>query len=152
MIIYRITKEKYVFSFNGKGAAKFGNRWNSKGTEVIYCAESSALAFAELSVYLNVTMASTEYVMLIIEVQKHVKIKEISKFTLPENWSNYPHLKNTQIIGDEFVQDNEFAIMKVPSAIVQGNSNYVINPNHKNFKDIEVVETQSFPIDSRFFR
>ena len=46
MTIFRITKEQYAKAFNGKGAARYGNRWNSKGTEVIYCAESRALAFA----------------------------------------------------------------------------------------------------------
>jgi len=151
MTIYRITKAKYALDFNGKGAAKFGNRWNSKGTEVIYCAESRALAFAELSVYLNVSMASTAYKMLTIKVPDHLKVKEIHWLNLPKNWKNYPHIRDTQIFGDEFVEENKFAIMRVPSAIVQGDYNIVINPKHKAFEEIEITEFANFPIDRRFF-
>lgn len=151
MTIYRITKEKYATQFNGKGAAKFGHRWNSKGTEVIYCAESRALALAELSVYLNVTMASTKYAMLHIEVPDKTKIKTISKM-LPENWNNYPHLKNTKVIGDEFVAEDKFLLMKIPSAIVHGDYNYIINPRHKDFINIEISAAEHFPVDERFFR
>jgi len=152
MTIYRITKKQYASKFNGKGAARYGNRWNSKGTEVIYCAESRALAFAELSVYLNIAMASTQYVMLTIKVPEKLKFKILDTKNLPTNWNVYPHIKDTQIIGDQFVQKGQFAIMKVPSAIVHGDYNFLLSPHHRNFNKIKIVNSASFPIDQRIFK
>jgi len=152
MTIYRITKKQYASEFNGKGAAIRGNRWNSKGTEVIYCAESRALAFAELSVYLNITMASTHYVMLTIDVPDKLPLFILKDKELPPNWNVYPHIKDTQFIGDRLVQENKFALMKVPSAIVQGDFNYVINPRYKDFELIQVDNIANFPIDERAFK
>lgn len=53
MKVYRLARRKYKIELSGKGAAKSGNRWNSKGTEVIYCADSRALAVAEVVVHLS---------------------------------------------------------------------------------------------------
>jgi len=152
MTIFRITKQQYADKFDGKGAARYGNRWNSKGTEVIYCAESRALAFAELSVYLNIAMASTQYVMLTIKVPEKLKIKKLNKTSLPDNWNIYPHIKATQILGDEFVQKNQMALMKVPSAIVHGDHNFLLNPYHTDFEKIQIISKINFPIDDRVFK
>ena len=35
MKVFRLSKKKYVKEFNGRGASKFGNRWNSKGIEPV---------------------------------------------------------------------------------------------------------------------
>jgi RES domain-containing protein len=40
--------------------------------------------------------------------------------------------------------------MKVPSAVVQGDFNYVINPNHPDAKRIKIVATEEL-FDERLF-
>ena len=40
MKVFRLSKKKYAEELSGKGASKSGNRLNSKGTEIIYTAES----------------------------------------------------------------------------------------------------------------
>ena len=40
MKVFRLSKKKYAEELSGKGASKSGNRSNSKGTEIIYTAES----------------------------------------------------------------------------------------------------------------
>ena len=42
MEVYRLAREKYAKKLSGVGAAKYGNRWNSKGVEIIYTASSRA--------------------------------------------------------------------------------------------------------------
>ena len=63
MKVFRLTRKKYAEILNGKGASKSGNRWNSKGTEIIYTAESRSLAMAEL-----VVVAVVVVVMLVVVV------------------------------------------------------------------------------------
>lgn len=117
-------------------AAKFGNRWSPKGTETIYLAESRALAMAEIVVHLTLASLPSDYVMIEIDIPDGIEIKVLKKKDIPHNWNNHPTNKETQKIGDEFIEKLESVILKVPSAVVEGDYNYLINPHHKDFKKI----------------
>lgn len=152
MRVYRLSKRKYSKELNGKGAAKSSNRWNSKGTEIIYTAESRALAMAEVAVHLTLATLPSDYVMIEIEIPENIIIKEIILKELDEDWNNHPHNSNTQKIGDEFIDSVKDCLLKVPSAVVQGDSNYLINPYHTDFKKIKIIEITDFPFDKRIFK
>ena len=152
MRVFRLSKRKYSKELNGKGAAKSGNRWNSKGTEIIYTAESRALAMAEVAVHLTLATLPSDYVMIEIEIPDNIIIKEIILKELDEDWNNHPPSSNTQKIGDEFIDSIKECLLKVPSAVVQGDSNYLINPYHTDFKKIKIIEITDFTFDKRIFK
>lgn len=151
MNVFRLAKQKYAKELSGKGAAKFGNRWNSKGTEIIYTAESRALAMAEVAVHLTLATLPSDYVMIEIEIPDNITIKKLNLKELDEYWNTHPPRTTTQSIGDDFIDSGNEFIMKVPSAVVQGDFNYLINPNHLSFKKIKIVEVTDFPFDKRIF-
>lgn len=151
MRVFRLAKKIYANSLSGVGAAKFGNRWNSKGTEIIYTAESRALAMAEVAVHLTISTLPKDYMMIEIEIPSAVKVEKLDLSLLDENWNDFPHLIQTQLLGDEFIQKNEFCVLKVPSAVVKGDFNYLINPYHKAMKKIAIVSITEFPFDKRIF-
>lgn len=152
MKVFRLSKEKYSKELNGKGASKSGNRWNSKGTEIIYTAESRALAMAEVAVHLTLATLPSDYVIMEIDIPNSIKIKEIKSINLPNSWNINPPSITTQKIGDNFIDGMDSVVLKVPSAVVQGDYNYLINPNHKEFKKIKILEVTAFPIDNRIFK
>jgi RES domain-containing protein len=152
MRVFRLSKRKYSKELNGKGAAKSGNRWNSKGTEIIYTAESRALAMAEVAVHLTLATLPSDYVLIEIEIPDNIIIKEIILKELDEDWNNHPPNSSTQKIGDEFIDSIKECLLKVPSAVVQGDSNYLINPYHTDFKKIKIIEITDFPFDKRIFK
>lgn len=152
MRVFRLSKQKYSKELNGKGAAKSGNRWNSKGTEIIYTAESRALAMAEVAVHLTLATLPSDYVMIEIEIPDNIIIKEIILKELDEDWNNHPPNSNTQKIGDEFIDSIKECLLKVPSAVVQGDSNYLLNPYHTDFKKIKIIKITDFPFDKRIFK
>jgi RES domain-containing protein len=151
MNVFRLSKNKYANKLNGKGASKSDNRWNSKGTEIIYTAQSRALAMAEVAVHLTLATLPSDYVMIEIEIPDNIKIKEIEPEELPNNWNSYPSSNDTQKMGDDFIHSNEFCVLKVPSAVVKGDFNFLINPYHNEFKQINIVEVTAFPFDKRIF-
>ena len=151
MRIFRLSRIKYANELSGVGAAKFGNRWNSKGTEIIYSAESRALAMAEVAVHLSLAALPKDFMMIEIEIPTSIKINILSEKSLSENWNNFPHTLETQLIGDEFIHSNKFCVIKVPSAVVKGDYNYLINPHHKEMKKIKIIEISDFPFDKRIF-
>ncbi len=152
MRVFRLSKEKYSKELNGKGASKSGNRWNSKGTEIIYSAESRALAMAEVAVHLTLATLPSDYVMIEIDIPNTIKIKELKIKDLPDNWNCHPPNINTQKIGDEFIDSKDVCVLKVPSAVVQGDYNYLINPYHKEFKKIKIFDVKDFLLDKRIFK
>ena len=151
MQVYRLSRKKYADELSGIGASRSGNRWNSKGTEIIYCADSRALAMAEISVHISLITLPNDFVMMEIYIPDSIKIQAVEVNDLLETWNSFPHSYKTQKVGDTFIAENKFCILKVPSAVVKGDFNYLINPHHKDFKKIEISNFYKFPFDVRLF-
>lgn len=149
MEVFRLTRAKYAKTLSGKGASLFGNRWNSKGVEMIYTSESRALAMAEVLVHLTLNQIPKDYKMLCIEIPHEINITAIAQKDVPKSWPKFPHTNLTQKRGDEFILNNKFCVLKVPSAVVYGDCNYLINPYHKDFEHIAITSVNDFPIDDR---
>lgn len=148
MIVFRLSKKIYADDLSGKGAELFGGRWNSKGKSMIYTAQSIALCVAEIAVHTPLGNIPKDYELV------HLKIPDDSLLELkrlPVDWKTFPHSNSTQEIGDKFLKNNKFLVMKVPSAAVQGEFNYVINPRHKDSSKIKIIKIEKFSFDERIF-
>jgi RES domain-containing protein len=152
MEIFRLTRKKYPLELSGKGASITGARWNSKGTEIIYCAQSRALAMAEVVVHLSLALLPKDFVMMTINVPDTVSIEILDVKLLRKDWNVFPNTFNTPLIGDTFINKNASCILKVPSAVVQGDFNFLINPYHKDFDKISIIDRIDFPFDKRIFK
>ncbi len=42
-------------------------------------------------------------------------------------------------------------VLKVPYMVVQGEFNYLINPNHKNIEKVKIKKSEPFRFDARLF-
>lgn len=148
MIVFRLTRAKYKDQLSGKGAALKGGRWNSPGFELIYCASNRSLAMAEVAVHLTIGTLPKDYVILEIDIPKvnYTTVKD-----LPTNWNNFPHSTICRSIGDEFILASEHLILRVPSAVTQGDFNILINPSHKLFNKVKIKSANPFLFDRRLF-
>jgi RES domain-containing protein len=150
MKVYRLTRKKHLGEFSGKGAALCGARWNSKGTEIIYTSESRALAMAEVAVHLSLDNLPDDFVMLEIDIPDKLSFAPpVSVNLLEKDWNWFPHPPSTQLIGDRFIRENAHCVISVPSAIVKGDCNILINPNHADFRKITITNIDDFPFDRR---
>ena len=153
MIVYRLSRARWKNKLSGKGASMNGGRWNSEGIEMIYTASSRALAMAEVLVHLEPSQIPSDYVMLTINIPDDVKTYKPRLEVLPLNWNvpiNYQSL--TQRVGDEFIRKGAACVLIVPSAVVKGDFNYLINPHHPSFEKITITQSESFPFDQRLFK
>lgn len=152
MKVFRLSRKKYANTLSGYGAALHGQRWNSKGTEVVYTAESRALAFSEVAVHISLALLPADYHMVEIEIPNSIPIRKFSTKLLPQGWDTIPARPVSQYIGDDFVADKKFAVLRVPSVVVKGDFNYIINPAHPDFKKIKITGSSPFPFDPRVVR
>jgi len=153
MIVYRLSQFKYANDLSGKGAELFGGRWNSIGNAMLYTASSRALAMTEVLVnLLGNSVSKLTYAMVAIEINNIKPLDIAAPSKLPKNWDEIPHNESCQLVGDKFLKANKFIGLKVPSAVVKGDFNFVFNPKHKNYKSVKVKEVLPFDFDNRLVR
>ena len=150
MKVYRISKCEYIDDLQGTGAARYPGRWHSKGTYILYTAETPSLALLESVVHIS-NIAVSSYCMMCLEIPGS-KIITITNNELPENWFTNPPLDILKKIGDSFITENKFLALKLPSAIMPEENNYLLNPNHHDFKKVSVIYIRNIPIDERFLK
>ena len=150
MIVYRFSKENYHRDLSGKGAELHGGRWNSKGVAMLYTSQSRALAFAEVAIHIPVGIVPKNYFLVSIQIPDTVKMARLAEKDLPKDWRSNPHSSSTQKIGDRFIAEAKHLILQVPSAVVPGDFNYLINPNHPLIREIKIHAAEPFEFDSRF--
>jgi RES domain-containing protein len=151
MIVFRLSKAAFSNDLSGKGAEKSGGRWNSKGVAVVYTSASRALCTTEIAVHTPLGNLPSDYKLISIEIPDDVIILEISPGELPNDWKSVPHSHSTQLIGDQFILANNFAVLKVPSVVVQDEFNYLLNPELIKSNNIQVTDIQPFDFDTRLF-
>ena len=152
MKVYRLIKEKYKNDLSGKGAQKAGARWNSKGHAMLYTSESRSLSTAEIAVHTPLGNIPLNYFLITIEIPDTIDFNELKIVDLSVDWKAIPHSNSTQLIGDKFLAEGKYLLMKVPSAVVQGDFNYLINPAHQFFFKIKIVKGEAFEFDQRLFK
>lgn len=151
MIVFRLSKSKFSADLSGKGAEIAGGRWNSKGIPVVYTGDSRALCVAEIAVHTGLGTVPEDYTLVTIKIPDDVAVCEILSEKLQPDWKSFPHNGSTQALGDSLLLKNKCLVIKVPSAVVQGDYNFLINPKHKDFNRIVVLEIVPFSFDKRLF-
>ena len=149
MIVYRLSKGQYANDLSGKGAELVGGRWNSRGNAMLYTSQSIALCVTEIAVHVPLGILPKDYQLIHIEIPDE-DLLEMKR--LPKDWQSFPHSNSTQMIGDKFLKEHKHLVFKVPSAAVQGEFNFLINPRHKNFNHIKIVKIENFNFDERLFK
>jgi RES domain-containing protein len=86
-----------------------------------------------------------------IEIPDDLQILELLFEDLPKGWDSKPPQIETQFIGDDFVEDANAPILKVPSSIIPFEYNYLINPNHPEAKRITVISQTPLKFDERLW-
>jgi RES domain-containing protein len=149
--VWRLVKADYAGeAFSGEGAAKYGGRWNSPGVRVVYTAQSLALATLEILAGGAPLSLLYRYAKIAAEFDDSIVY---SAFPLPKKWNVYPPSPATRDVGDVWARESKSAVLKVPSAVIQEECIYVINPLHLEFKTkITIGKANPFSIDKRLGR
>jgi len=144
MIVYRCTLKKWARDISGEGAFMYGGRWNNPGTHLVYAAENNVLAAFEVALRVPLEHISKNYVMVPIEIPDKTEVMEPA---LTGQW--HLRVEVTRSIGENFINDKKYLLMKVPSALISDSFNYLINPSHSLIKKVIVLEARAILFDKR---
>jgi RES domain-containing protein len=146
MIIYRLGTGNFANDLSGEGAKLFGGRWNSAGSRALYTSEHISLCILEILVRANKQTSPDAYTIISIELPEN-SFSEIKLKNLKTDWQF--HLEYSQYIGDQFLESKKALMLKVPSAIVPQEHNFLINPLHKDFEKVKITSSELLNLDKR---
>ena len=150
--VWRICNAKWAATaMDGQGAKTFGGRWNPIGVAVVYTSSSLALAAFELLVHLGVRVTPKPLIAIPADIPDEISIESVQQGQLPNNWRDDPPPLVLADIGKRWIGSGQSAVLKVPSAVIDEEWNYLLNPEHPDFTQIEIGITKPFRFDARLF-
>jgi RES domain-containing protein len=150
VLVWRITRSFHAaYPLSGEGAARAGNRWNSRGVRVGYTSSSRALAVLEMLVHVTRDGIPGDVVLIPIDVPTAL-ITELE--TLPRDWNALPFGDPGRHAGDQWAREKKSAALMVPSVVLPAERNLLINPLHPDFSRVKIHAPELHAIDRRLLR
>lgn len=147
--VWRICPAVYASGpFDGQGGLYFSARWHNKGRRIVYSAESRALAAMEIlaNTLDRAALATRPWVLASADIP--VALIE-TPACYPGDWRDHPSPDSTRAFGDGWLAAARFPALRVPSAVVLGEFNFLLNPSHPRFTEIRFGKAESFSFDPR---
>ncbi len=136
------------FAFSGEGARRYGGRWNSPGTRVVYISEHQSTAALEIIANNMPLSADIPYKAFHLEWPDSVT-EILPQKKLPANWRISPPVADTMEIGDRWIREGRSAVLTVPSALSPDDGNFLLNPAHPDFKRVRIAAPIDYEFDPR---
>jgi RES domain-containing protein len=150
MQLFRLCSRRYqATAFSGLGASLAGGRWNYRGESVVYLGGTLALAALECLVHFSNQTLPDDYVCLIVTVPKGMKVETVDPALLATDWWEEDPPVTTQAIGSAWLQRNASLLLRVPSAIIPSEFNYLLNPQHRDVGKLKFAPPEKFRFDPR---
>ena len=154
MIVYRIAKsEKRAHDLSGFGAFQFGGRWNSPCSYMLYTSQNSSLAYLENLVHFDELNMPPRLFITAIEVNaKPRHIYDLPDVDYPPEWLQLDNLANKSL-GDGWMQDRKYLVIKVRSAVNPAEYNYLLNPLFQGYNELVIIKyIEPLNVDARLLR
>jgi len=150
MEVFKIAREEFSHDLVASGRA---NRWNLDEQLTIYTASSRSLASLELVVSTNVISPTLKYKVMAISIADEERLfTHVLQARLPPLWRSMSAYPQLQKIGSDWYKKKASLILKVSSAVVPQEYNYIINTDHPDFRSrTSLVRTEDYFWDERLF-
>jgi RES domain-containing protein len=148
MEVFRISKTNYIDDLSGTGARLAGGRWNSKGDAVVYTSSSRALAALETLVHLPPSLLPPHLSLAVIFIPDDSWII-VDECDLPNGWSELRPIPELATITRDWIFREKSLVLRVPSAVIAGEYNFLLNPNHPTFGEVRMQSVEPFHFDPR---
>jgi len=144
--VFRISAPRYAQRLTASGVA---NRWNTAGQYIIYTAATASLACLENVVHRGAEGLQAPFKLMRLDIPDQLLIEEVPASLLPTDWQQVTSYPQCQEIGSAWYQLRRSAVLKVPSAIITSESNYLINTSHSDFEQVTLLGIEDFIFDPR---
>lgn len=147
METFRITSREFA-DLSGEGGMYASGRWHTRGHPIVYTAGARSLAILEKLVHTNPAELPDDQVLITVDIPDALSSDAISLAAVPASWTT-PLDPACMALGDAWLERMDAAVLRVPSALVPEESNYLINPLHPDAGRITITATRPFQFDER---
>jgi RES domain-containing protein len=149
MRVFRIARRPFIADLSGEGARLYGGRWNPQGVGLVYTSESRSLATVESLVHLPLGLLPPDLALAEVEVPDDEPIESVDLALLPVGWNRFPAPVELAELGAAWVRRGTALGWRVPSAVVKGEWNLLLNPGHPGFRQVSLVLVEDYSFDRR---
>ncbi len=119
---------------------------------MIYASESRALATTEYLVRVPMSLVPDDLKIITSLIPDTTGPETIGPEALPSSWRTYPASKELADIGSQWVRERRSLILRVPSVVVEGDFNILINPAHPGMAGVTIYAIAPYELDKRLLR
>ena len=149
-VFYRIVKERHAEdAFTGKGAQRYGGRWNPPGYPVVYASQSRALAILEMFVHLTLEARSLRFLLFEIRLPGKAPLRYEGA---EDAWRHGTFTTAAQEFGRRWLEEGRALALSVPSVIVPQERNIALNVGHPQFAKLRISRPVPFSLDERVWK
>lgn len=148
MRIWRLARAVYN-PLSGEGARLYGGRWNPVGLPVVYTSAHLSLSVLELLVHVDPGDLPNDLAAFEIELPDDLLIETVSTDDLPDGWNLAATAPACREIGRRWIEGGSSPVLRVPSAVVPQEANYLVSPAHPEASRIREVGRAPFRFDPR---
>jgi RES domain-containing protein len=145
---WRLTRRVHatppIEAYNGAGAERRGGRWNRLGTRAAYASSTRSLAALEYLANVDPEDLPDDLVFAGATFGE----RDVESRDPPAGWDAVGSIAAVEY-GESWLRSRRSLALSVPSAIVQAERNYVINPEHERARTLAVDELETFAFDAR---
>jgi RES domain-containing protein len=151
-IAWRIADARFGASLSGEGGLHASGRWHRAGVRIVYLSEVLSLAALEVLVHFRRTDLAVPFQSLRVEIPDRMGIETLAADRIPADWRAEPPSASTQALGLEWLAARRSALLRVPSAVIPQESNYLLNPLHPDAGSVRASPAEPFTFDPRLWR
>ncbi len=151
MLLYRLGRDRHKDTIlSGIGGEYAAGRWHVLGERIIYASPTRSLSLLEKLVHIEERVdLPSNLVFFTLEIPDSIQAENVPRKALGKYWNNVPYSPHTQSVFERFNKEKKSILMKVPSAIIKEEFNYILNPRHPDINLVKIKDLTPFNLDER---
>jgi RES domain-containing protein len=142
MLVYRIAKSaSRAQDLSGYGAFRYGGRWNSKGTYMLYTSVNSSLAYLETLVHFDEAYFPPQLYIASLQIPDDDRLfYQLPDKSYPKDWLSYENPEK-KLMGDQWMRNAKYLGFSVRSAVNPYEYNFLLNPSFPDYQKLVTIES-----------
>ena len=126
-----------------------GGRWTPAGSACVYTSLSPACALLEYLAHMETGAPEQPLLLAVATAPAGTTLAECNE---PSTWRQLPYRNEVQRVGEDWLQSCRSLALRVPSAVCDGETNLLLNPDHPGFGALQLQELRPVVLDPRLRR
>ncbi len=146
--LWRLVRPGFAPGLDGRGAERYGGRWNSPGLPAVYCASHLSLAVLEYFVHLPPELRRRDSLPLMTAVELRLDGGSVETVG-DDDLDRLDDLAWCRARGDDWLRRGEALALAAPSVVVPRERNVILNPRHADFSRVSVISVARYRFGPR---